>query len=244
MPTSWGELTQEQLRHCFRLLWLYGEDQDWQNIVRLSAMLYFCRIEVDHVTDQGWLCRRTATGEEFILNSELLPDILSRLDFLIHPELLTQRLEQVRKYKAVDFELRTLMFGDYLTVENYFQAFLQTRDIKHLVAIARILYNVPEGDDAPELCNEVLTGVFLWVSAVKLVLAQWFPHFLKPASEVSEVTQASQWESTQAQIRLLTKGDVTKQDYIMNHTDTWTALGELEALAREAEEIRDKYGKK
>ena len=37
---------------------------------------------------------------------------------------------------------------------------------------------------------------------------------------------------------------LTKQDYIMNHTDTWTALGELDALAMEAEEIKQKYGKK
>jgi hypothetical protein len=30
----------------------------------------------------------------------------------------------------------------------------------------------------------------------------------------------------------------------MNHTDTWMALGELDALAMEAEEIKQKYGKK
>ena len=53
----------------------------------------------------------------------------------------------------------------------------------------------------------------------------------------------SLYDSIRNQIRLLTKGDVTKQKYILEQTDTWTALGELDALAKEAEEISKKYGK-
>lgn len=225
------------------MLSFFGEDKDWQDKVRLCAFLYFCCIEVEHVTDQGWLCRRTDTKEIFILDPALLPSLLQPLDFLLHTERLCQRLGQVGRYQAVDFELRDLMFGEFLQVENLYQAFLSTRNSRHLFTIAKILYRVPVEDEAPELRDEFLTGVFLWVGAVKVLLGDWFPHFLKPASEQTEVTQRSQYESTQAQIRLLTKGDVTKQDYILNHTDTWTALAELDALAQEAEEIKRKYGK-
>ena len=45
-----------------------------------------------------------------------------------------------------------------------------------------------------------------------------------------------------AQIRALTKGDITKERDILN-MDTWRALTELDALAREYEEINRKYGK-
>ena len=45
-------------------------------------------------------------------------------------------------------------------------------------------------------------------------------------------------------MRLLTKGDVTKEHDIRNNVDTWTAMAELDALAQEAEEIERKYGKK
>jgi hypothetical protein len=76
--------------------------------------------------------------------------------------------------------------------------------------------------------------VFLWFCAVKQLLGRWFHNFLKPAGESgTAITQESQYESTQAQIRLLTKGDVTKQKYILEQTDTWTALAELDALAKE-----------
>lgn len=225
------------------MLWLFADSHDWQDRVRLSSFLYFCHIEVDHVTDKGWLCRKNDTGEDFLLDPCLLPALLQPLDFLTRPDSLRQRLERVGKYSAVDFELRELMFGDWLRVENLYQAFLATREDGHLLGIARVLYRVPDESEATEFCEEVLTGVFLWMGAVKNMLGEWFPHFLRPVSGQNATTQHGQYESTKAQIRLLTKGDVTKQDYILNHTDTWTALAELDALAKEAEEIKRKYGK-
>ena len=51
-------------------------------------------------------------------------------------------------------------------------------------------------------------------------------------------------DSMRAQIRMLTKGDVSKKDYILNHVDTWTALEELDAQAQELEEIKQRNGSK
>ena len=48
-------------------------------------------------------------------------------------------------------------------------------------------------------------------------------------------------ESMNAQIRALTKGDIIKE---VLHLDTWRALTELDALAKEAEEFNRKYPKK
>lgn len=244
MPTGWQALSPEDLRYCLRLLWLYGEAPDWQNRVRTAAMLHFCHIEVASRTDQGWLCRERETGRTFILDPELLPSILEHLDWLVQTDKIDVRIEQVGQYKAVDFELHDLIFGEYLKAENYYQAFLIGRESKDLVSLSRILYHVPDGDDASEFCEEVLTGGMLWYGAAKTVLGEWFPNFLKPAGDDAEpVCRENQRENTLAQIRLLTKGDVTKQKYILEETDTWTALAELDALAKEAEEIKRKYGK-
>lgn len=244
VPRGWGELTQEQLRYVLRLLWLYGEASDWHQRVKTAAFLHFCGIEVANRTDLGWLCRENGCGKSFILNTELLPSLLQNVEWLTHTDQMNVRVERIAQYKAVDFELRELMFGDYLLAENYYQAFLLNRESDMLVSMAKILYGVPDGEDTSEFCNEILTGVFLWFSAAKNVLGQWFPHFLKPVTEGgTAISQESQHENTQAQIRLLTKGDVTKQKYILEQTDTWTALAELDALAREAEEIQRKYGK-
>ena len=45
-----------------------------------------------------------------------------------------------------------------------------------------------------------------------------------------------------AQIRALTSGDVTKEHGVLN-VDTWTALAELNAKAREAKELERIYKK-
>ena len=244
VPTCWEKLTQEQLRYVIRLLWLYGEAPDWQERVKTAAFLHFCGLDVARRTDQGWLCRVQKTGKAFLLNPELLPSLLQHLDWICHAEQMNVRIEQVDGHRAVDFELRELMFGKYLMAENFYQAFLTGKDRQHLHSLAEILYAVPDGSDTAAFTEEILTGVFLWFGAAKQLLGQWFPNFLKPAGEGGgSVTRENLYENTQAQIRLLTKGDVTKQKYILEQTDTWTALAELDALAKEAEEIKRKYGK-
>lgn len=244
IPKGWEELTAEQLRYVIRLLWLYNSHADWQQRVQTAAFLHFCNIEVVSHTDQGWLCRERRHGTTFLLDPELLPSIMQHVEWMTKTERMTVRIEQVEGHKAVDFELLELPFGKYLEAENNFQSYLQSKKESCLVELARILYLVPDGGDAPELREEILMGAFLWFNAVKQLLGQQFPNFLKPASGKQEdITQESLIESMRAQIRLLTKGDVTKQKYILEETDTWTALAELDALAKEAEEIKRKYGK-
>lgn len=244
IPKGWEELTAEQLRFVIRLLWLYNSHADWQQRVQTAAFLHFCNIEVVIHTDQGWLCRERRHGTTFLLDPELLPSIMQHVEWMTKTERMTVRIEQVEGHKAVDFELQELPFGKYLEAENNFQSYLQSKKESCLVELARILYLVPDGSDAPELREEILMGAFLWFNAAKQLLGQQFPNFLKPASGKQEdITQESLIESMRAQIRLLTKGDVTKQKYILEETDTWTALAELDALAKEAEEIKRKYGK-
>ena len=80
--------------------------------------------------------------------------------------------------------------------------------------------------------------------AIKKYYASVFTHFLKPVSDGQDAgTRQSQLEMTNAMIRLLSKGDVTKVKKIYN-VDTWLALTELDALAKESEEFKNKYGKR
>lgn len=244
IPKGWEELTQEQLRYVIRLLWLYNSQADWQQRIKTAAFLYFADIEVVSLTDKGWLCRGRRHGTAFLLDPDLLPSIMQHVEWITETEKMTVRIERAGKHKAVDFELQELPFGEYLKAENNFQSYLQSKDESCLAGLARILYLVPDGIEAPELQEEVLMGAFLWFNAAKQQLGRQFPNFLKPVEEKQEaITRESLIESMRAQIRLLTKGDVTKQKYILEETDTWTALAELDALAKEAEEIKRKYGK-
>ena len=244
MPKGWKELSQDELRYVLRLLWLYNDHADGQQRMQTAAFMYFCDTEIIRRTDQGWLCRQRGSEKVWILAPDLLPSLLQSVEWLTATEQMNVRIEQVGAYKAVDFELQELPFGKYLEAENNFQSYLQSKQEKCLSELMRILYLVPDGSDSPAFAEEELLGAFLWFNAAKQLLGRMFPNFLKPTEGKPEaITQESLIEATRAQIRLLTKGDVTKQRYILEETDTWTAMAELDALAKEVEEIKRKYGK-
>lgn len=244
LPTSWGELTEAQLLHVLEVLFIYRNDEDALAKAKVALILYFCNIEVDSATDCGFLCKEHTSGKTFILDKEYLPDMVSYLCWLDNPEEMTLRVERVGCYAAVDFELHSLMFGQYLSVDNFYQAYLSGGDEKNLLNMARILYRVPDNGEMEVFEGHILLGVMMWWMAVKKKLSMWFPNFLKPSEGSREVTRESIMEATRAQIRLLTGGDVTKEEYILTKVDTWTALAELDAKAQEAEEINKKYGNK
>ena len=91
-----------------------------------------------------------------------------------------------------------------------------------------------------------LIGIFYWMASLKQYFAGLFTNFYKPASTNSGGNLLGSGqpdiyrqlrESTNAMIRALTSGDITKEAAIMK-MDTWRALTELDAKAREAEELR------
>ena len=245
IPASWEELTQEQLHYVIRLIWLYQEDPEWESKIKVAAFLHFTGIEVAKRTPTGWLCREAGTSRNFVVNPELLPSFVAPLDYLCHTDEMTARIEKVGEWIAYDFELQELPFGRFLEAEGYYQSFLLSKQESCLVGLAKVLYRINETGEVPELKEEILLGTFLWFAAAKGVLSRQFPNFLKPASDGGvEITRDTLIQSMRTQMRALTKGDVTKEQYIRDEVDTWTALAELDASAKEAEELNRKYGKK
>ena len=236
IPASWGELTQGQLRHIIHLYEIYDGDADGMIRMQTAALFFLMGVRVDSELPEGFLCYQPSTGKKFVLNQELLPWMMKQVGWVTHPEQMDVRLETMHGCKAVAFDLRDLMFGKYLECENYYQGFIQTLKEDNLKSMAMILY------DMPETKRGILTefdgkAVLLWWNAVKYRFGQMFAHFLKPQGSDGE-GDASQMELMNAQIRMLTKGDVTKEDEILNRTSTLRALTELDAQAREAEEIK------
>ena len=92
-----------------------------------------------------------------------------------------------------------------------------------------------------ELTDAERIGVFYWFASLKTTLAQEFSHLFIPEGictddrnlfERSANKYKMRKEEVNAQIRALTKGDVTKEKEVLA-IDTWRALTELDALAQE-----------
>lgn len=238
VPEGWGELTQQQLQKMMQLLTLYADMDIAQ--AQVAALLYFNDMVVHRKQREGWLCEKD--HKTFLLNPDFLPQIISRLDWLGQPEQMTDRIALMGDHKACDMWLRSLAFGEYLMLENFYQAFLSTHRPDLLERMTRVLYRVKE-DEKVVIEPYFTMATFMWYACVKARFAKEFPNFLKPVADgVSTGCQADQKEMMTAQIRLLTKGDVTKNQQIMN-VDVWSALTELDALAKEAQDFRNKMKK-
>lgn len=243
LPTAWGELSQQQLRTVLTLYAVFADSEGGMQEIKVAAWANFCSVGIRRRTDQGWLCTLLGGGGDFILDPMDLPSVVAPLEFLEHPEEMTVRVERIGEFKARAMFLQDVTFGEFLFLENHYQGYLLSRSEDNLRSMATVLYGMTD-EQASRLKPYALLGIFLWFGAAKKYWAGIFTHFFKsPGTEgVAPVTRESQRDSVNTQIRLLTKGDVTKNEQVLN-TPLEPALAELDALAREAEEIRQKYGK-
>ena len=243
-PTSWQQLSTEQLHYVLDLI-----GSNLYNDVEIRTYMFFrlCEIEVLKKRYKSVSCRvklDTGKWKYFDLQNWQVHDMISQLSFVGSFENFGRGLDTAGEFKAADELLSGYQFGWFLSCERKYQAYLNTKDFKFLVDLARMLFmdgDKPVGDTEKEMEVDAALGtsVFFWFSWIKQEYAKMFPHFFKPADKVGG--NYSFLESYNAQLRALTDGDVTKEELVKS-IETKRALTELDAKARDAEEFKAKYG--
>lgn len=238
-PSSWQELGQEQLRYVLTLL-----TQGWTEYqARTYLLCRLCGISVLTEKKEGWLCETSLTDGStvrFFLQTWQVEDFCHRFDFVFDGKGAANRLERIGTLMAADVELHGLPFANYMAADNFFQQYLSSDHSSNqpLREMARCLYRNADGTEAESIdCTDAeLMGVFLWFCFVKDNFSKAFPHLFKPAANATSYDPRAAMD---AQIRALTGGDITKERLI-EESDVWRALTELDAKAREAEELNKK----
>lgn len=236
VPHSWSELTQDQLRYVLYLLtqgW-----REWQ--VRTYLFARFAGIKVLSEKKDGWLCEthlESGKAVRFFLQLWQVQDFCQAFDYIFDGKGADNRLDHIGLFTAADIELHEYPFQYYLIADNYFQQFLQSDQSSDapLREMMRYLYLDADGNPPEHIeCTPVeVMGAFLWFMWVKQNFSTSFPHLFKPASAEGDYDMI---EAMNAQIRALTGGDITKEQQIRD-SDVWRALTELDAKAREADEL-------
>ena len=243
LPDSWELLTQEQLYYVLFALVRFNAIE-----VRTYLFIRFSGIEVvRHVAD-GWVCRVTTdkgVEVDFFLHTWQIESFSRCFDFVFESPRTPQYLRALGEFEAVDKLLRKVPFKEYLTIENCYQGYLCTHEDKRLTSMATLLYANDAGRHPhPDMVTpEYRLSSFLWYTAVKRQLMQYFPFLLKPAGEGESSEIPDMRAVMNAQIRALTGGDITKEKEVMS-MDCWRALTELNEKAREQQEFNQKYGRK
>lgn len=91
-----------------------------------------------------------------------------------------------------------------------------------------------------------MLSIFYWWAGLKAMLSRRYPNFFRVSPvepAVDHVDELTLRRSMDSQIRALTKGDITKETTILS-LPAVRALTELDALAREYEDLNRKYPSK
>ena len=242
LPTSWAELTDKQLLMVFDL---FSRDLSSAEVKTLCLMKWNHLKVLATLPRHRFLIKRGK--EQVVLRVRQIQQATSVLDFLDSFAPMPIRIARIGKHRALPADFEKVPFEQYLYVDNLFQGYLNTQQDELLLQMAQILY----GSDHVKPSKAHLVGIFYWMASLKQYFASLFTNFYKPAPAKGEgnLMGSSQpdiysqlRDCTNAMIRALTGGDITKEERILK-MDTWRALTELDAKAKEAEELRKAYKK-
>ena len=233
LPKSWAELTPEQLTYvCF----LLSEGYD-AAAIRSFCLLRWSGIKV--LAAQGRNNYLVQYGGQMgLLSASQVAAAANGLSFLDELPQPPVRLEYINGHRALPADLTGVPFEKYLCLDNLYQGFLRTQDEGIIRDMAAILYDAED----IRLTKAQTVEVFYWFASVKTMLRNRFTSLFQPFDPTHDNMLGGAslaihlQEAMDAQIRALTKGDVTKEAEVLQ-LDTWRALTELNAQAKEYEEL-------
>ena len=247
IPDSWDKLDQRRLKTVFKYL-ASGSFSVHQCKVLLA--FNFGGIKYFGMNDEGAIVK--IKDDLIVLSEDDLLAIAHSVDFIEDIPKYPVRLFEIKHRKAVHPLLNDLTFAQWLAVENFYWGFLETENIALLNEILSILYpksglfsRFVKAFDAKKL-DYTHVNVIKWLSSFKLFISNRYKELFKNINTEDNYSPSSRqldiMESMNAQIRALTKGDITKKEAVLA-MDVHSALTELDALALEARRLNESLKK-
>ncbi len=238
LPRGWDELSEKRLWSIFELLasgMAMGE-------VRSLCFLSWSGMQVLGHSPKGHFIK--LGKDKLLISTEKLAAAMEELSWMDEMPARPFALPPVGRLKPLDVSFHEVPFGNFLACDNYYQGYLQTQREELLDNMAEVIYG-----RRINLKGAARLMLCYYFSVLKSYFARQWPHFLRDASGAERgnmlaaaPTQAAVRETMNSQLRALTKGDVTKESEVLA-LDTWRAMTELDALAKDFEEFNSKYGK-
>lgn len=241
LPTSWEQLSQPELAGVYRIMSRFKCDSDEHRA--FLVFKYLARVKIFGRDGERFRCRIIARQGKRrrvlfqLLSAEQVAELIEPLNFIFEPGDIPVRPDSWHGAKAVTAELHGVTFSDYLQMENLYQGFIASHDPQALIELAGILY---PGIKPKHVDDVLLFAILQWIVQLKGLFRKMWPNFFKPAS--GSVSSPSMLEVMNNEIRVLTGGDVAKEDAIFA-TECWRALTELDYKGREAEEFNRQLSK-
>ena len=241
VPIGWDQLDDTQLRYVFGLL---GQGFPSPQ-VKTYCLFRWTGMRVMHKYGKGWWCK--FVDDEFVIMSPQINAAIAALNWIDELPATPVRISRIGKHRALPADFQEVPFETFIICDNLYQGYLSAKADQLLDDLAKHLYC--SADVTPTEAERI--GVFYWFASLKEMFARQFKHFFQPISSQGDGNMIednrSQYEvlyhAVNTMIRALTKGDVTKEKEVLA-IDTWRALTELDALAKEYDDFNKKYPSK
>ena len=238
VPQGWHELSDKQLRYVYQHL----ANEFATDEVKTLCLLQWSGTKVIGRQDSGsYLLKKGKIL--FEVTPLTLAELLPHLDWLGSIPTVPVRISKINRQHALPADFSEVPFETFIICDNLYQGYLQTQDDNLLDQLGATLYGKSMTFKPYERIN-----IFYWFAALKDTFSRKFPDFFQPIDTATGgnllgSSAASVEDAMNAQIRALTKGDVTKEGEVLA-LDTHRALTELNAQAREYKELNTKTASK
>ena len=231
VPGGWHELSDKQLRYVYQLI----ASEHTADEIKTLFLLKWSGTKVVGKQDNGsYLLQKGKILFEVTPRS--LAELLPNLDWLGGMPTTPVRLSKINRKVAVAADFSEVPFEKFIICDNLYQGYLSTQNDELLDQLGSTLYNADIKFKPYERIS-----IFYWFAALKSMLSAKYSDFFQPIENETTlgVSASSVEDAMNAQIRALTKGDVTKESEVLA-LDTHRALTELNAQAREYKELNAK----
>lgn len=254
LPKSWHELSQDQLRFLLSSMVAVNfanknvpysslDDYAMQTAAQVQALCFFKWAGMSVICPYGSGYLVKIYCHEFVISTETVAAALKHLSWITELPSEPVRLDVVDGAEAIPADISSgLAFDAWLACETLWQRYQMSPDDALLRQMAATLYN--KSDINPDPAETL--GIFYWWAGVKNMVSDMFPNFFKKAgvdNDAASPTYDDMRRNIDAQIRALTKGDITKEREILS-LNAIRALTELDAQAREYDELQRRYPSK
>lgn len=233
VPQGWHELGDKQLRYVYDLIAKeYATDE-----IKTLCLLRWSGTKVIGRQESGtYLLKKSEIL--FEVTPLTLAELLPHLDWLGSLPTVPVRISKINRQSALPADFSEVPFETFIICDNLYQGYLSTQNDELLDQLGATLY----GKDIAFKPYERIS-IFYWFAALKESLSKKYSDFFQPIAGASDGnllgSSASVEDAMNAQIRALTKGDITKEAEVLA-LDTHRALTELNAQAREYKELNAK----
>lgn len=249
LPKSWKELTDKQFLFVCQLLLMDNTPDE----ILSKCFLFFNNIKVIEKRASGtWLCK--IGRKKFSIRDYEVLYFSKKLLFLIDNIRDVKPLRSLAGLKPINSRFEGIPFKQWLAAENYYQAFLYTKEEQYLNMLCAVIYSdgitfndsetFKRAKSFSKLPDIQRFSVFIVYMGFKELLSNQFSYFFKKTIGQPAETKRppNMREHINNMLNALDGGDATKTDQILE-IDSWRAFDKLNRKAREIKETEERLSK-